>query len=76
MGVDLHFQTNGKAASPPEPAGERVVILSPREKLLLRRFANGKSDKVIAEEIGGTQRRTVLPGETHGGQAPATRRRT
>ena len=55
MGVDLHFQTKGKAASPPEPAGERVVILSPREKLLLRRFANGKSDKVIAEEIGGTQ---------------------
>ena len=35
--------------------GERIVILSPREKLLLRRFAHGKSDKLIASEIGGTQ---------------------
>jgi hypothetical protein len=55
MGMDLHFQTNGEAASPPDPAGERVVILSPREKLLLRRFAHGKSDKVISQEIGGIQ---------------------
>jgi DNA-binding CsgD family transcriptional regulator len=55
MGMDLHFQRNGKAASPPELVGERVVILSPREKLLLRRFAHGKSDKVISQEIGGTQ---------------------
>ena len=30
MGKDQHFQTNGKAASPPELAGECVVILSPR----------------------------------------------
>jgi DNA-binding NarL/FixJ family response regulator len=43
------------AASPPELVGERVVILSPREKLLLRRFACGKSDKVISQEIGATQ---------------------
>ena len=35
--------------------GERVVILSPREKLLLRRIANGKSDNLISQEIGGTQ---------------------
>ena len=55
MGIYLHFQTNGKAASPPELTGERVVILSPREKLLSRRFADEKSDKVISREIGGTQ---------------------
>ena len=28
---------------------------SPREKLLLRRCADGKSDNVISREIGGTQ---------------------
>jgi hypothetical protein len=38
MGIYLHFQVYGKAASPPELPGERFVILS-REKLLLRRFA-------------------------------------
>jgi DNA-binding CsgD family transcriptional regulator len=32
---------------------ERVVILSPREKKLLRRLAQGKSDKHISVEIGG-----------------------
>jgi len=53
MGTDLHLQTNGKAASPPELAREPVVILSPREKLLLRRFASGKSDNLISKEIGG-----------------------
>jgi DNA-binding CsgD family transcriptional regulator len=53
MGIDVHVQTNGKAAS--ELAGECVVMLSPREKLLLRRFANGKSDNLISQEIGGTQ---------------------
>jgi DNA-binding CsgD family transcriptional regulator len=30
------------------------TILSPREKRLLRRFAQGKSDKTIAQEMGGT----------------------
>jgi DNA-binding CsgD family transcriptional regulator len=55
MGKDLYFKTNGKPASPPELAGQFVVILSPREKLLLRRFAYGKSDIVISQEIGGTQ---------------------
>ena len=54
-GMDLQFQTNEKAASPRELAGESVVILSPREKLLLRRLASEKSDKVISREIGGTQ---------------------
>jgi DNA-binding CsgD family transcriptional regulator len=29
--------------------------LSPREKQLLRRFAQGKSDKKIGREIGGTE---------------------
>ena len=33
------------------------VILSPHEKKLLRRLAVGKSDRVIACEIGGTQQR-------------------
>jgi DNA-binding CsgD family transcriptional regulator len=55
MGTDLHFQTNGKTASPIAPVREPVVILSPREKLLLRRFARGKSDKLISQEVGGTQ---------------------
>jgi len=57
MGMDLHSQTNGKAAPPPDLADDCDVILSPREKKLLRRFALGKSDKVIACEIGGTQQR-------------------
>ena len=52
-----HFQTNGKAASPPELANECDPLLSPREKQLLRRFALGKPDQVIACEIGGTQQR-------------------
>ncbi|WP_156438208.1 response regulator transcription factor [Bradyrhizobium valentinum] len=51
----LHSQTN--AASPSRLADERDVILSPREKQLLRRFALGKSDRVIACEIGGTHQR-------------------
>ena len=55
MGMDLHSQTNGKAAPPPDLVDDCDVILSPREKQLLRRFALGKSDKVIAREIGGTQ---------------------
>ena len=55
MGMDLHIQPNGKATSPAELVGKCVVILSPREKQLLRRFAFGESDKVIANEIGGTQ---------------------
>jgi DNA-binding CsgD family transcriptional regulator len=55
MGMDLHFQMDGKAASPPELTGECAVILSPREKLMLRRFASGKSDNLISQEIGGTQ---------------------
>ena len=35
---------------------DSVPILSPREKRLLRRIANGKSDHQIAVEIGGTER--------------------
>ena len=53
----LHSQTNEKAASTLDLTEERGLILSPREKQLLRRFALGKSDKVIACEIGGTQQR-------------------
>jgi DNA-binding NarL/FixJ family response regulator len=32
-----------------------ALILSPREKALLRRLAEGKSDKQIAAQIGGTK---------------------
>ncbi|MGX1320509.1 DNA-binding CsgD family transcriptional regulator [Bradyrhizobium sp. USDA 377] len=37
----------------------RTVILSPREKRLLRRFARGKTDKMIAQEIGGTAKQVA-----------------
>jgi DNA-binding CsgD family transcriptional regulator len=53
----LHAQTNEKTASTLEVEDERGAILSPREKQLLRRFALGKSDKVIACEVGGTAQR-------------------
>ena len=56
MGMDeLHCQTSVKAVSPAGLVDKRDVLLSPREKQLLRRFALGKSDRVIAYEIGGTQ---------------------
>ena len=48
-----HSQKPENVASPPELAGEGVM-LSPREKQLLRRLATGKSDKVIRQQIGGT----------------------
>jgi DNA-binding NarL/FixJ family response regulator len=32
-----------------------TLILSPREKALLRRLAEGKSNKQIAQQIGGTE---------------------
>jgi DNA-binding CsgD family transcriptional regulator len=35
------------------------TILSPREKRLLRRFAQGKSDKTIAQEMGGTAKQVA-----------------
>ena len=56
----LHSQSNGKAASPPKLTDECGVILSPREKQLLRRLARGKSDQVIASEIGGTTQQIGL----------------
>jgi DNA-binding CsgD family transcriptional regulator len=34
---------------------EPDLILSPREKALLRRLAQGKSDKLIAKQMGGTK---------------------
>jgi len=45
MGVDVNLQTN------------EDVSLSSREKQLLRRFAQGKTDRQIAVNIGGTERR-------------------
>jgi DNA-binding CsgD family transcriptional regulator len=38
-----------------EIPSERVLILSPREKKLLRRLARGKTYAKIAVEIGGTE---------------------
>lgn len=35
------------------------MILSSREKRLLRRFARGKTDKMIAQEIGGTAKQVA-----------------
>ena len=32
-----------------------MLILTPREKLLLRRLAHGRTDKQIAAEIGGRE---------------------
>jgi len=32
-----------------------VLFISPRDKLLLRRFADGKSDKQIATDLGSTE---------------------
>jgi len=36
-------------------ANERLPVLTPREKQLLRRFAQGKTDQKISREIGGTE---------------------
>ena len=36
-------------------ATARLLVLSPREKQLLRRFAQGKTDERISKEIGGTE---------------------
>ena len=55
MGIDLQLQTNDEAISRRELASERVLILSPREKQLLRRLAKGKTDEEIAVKIGGTK---------------------
>lgn len=35
------------------------IILTPREKLLLRRLARGMSDHDIAQEIGGTEKQII-----------------
>ena len=40
-----------------ESGSGRVLVLTPREKRLLRRFAQGKTDKTIANEIGDTEER-------------------
>jgi DNA-binding CsgD family transcriptional regulator len=58
-----HLQTNGKAAPPPDLADDCDVTLSARERQLLRRSALGKSDKVIAREIGGTQQQIEMQRE-------------
>jgi DNA-binding CsgD family transcriptional regulator len=34
---------------------QHLLILSPREKQLLRRFASGKTDREIARNLGGTE---------------------
>jgi DNA-binding CsgD family transcriptional regulator len=40
-------------------ATEQLPLLSPREKQLLRRFAQGKTDRRISMEIGGTERQVA-----------------
>lgn len=40
-------------------ATERFLVLSPREKQLLRRSAQGKTDREIAQEIGVTESQVV-----------------
>jgi FixJ family two-component response regulator len=62
-GDSPHLQTNGKAAPPPDLADDCDVTLSARERQLLRRFALGKSDKVIAREIDGTQQQIEMQRE-------------
>jgi len=61
--MDPHLQTNGKAAPPPYLADDYELTLSARERQLLRRFALGKSDKVSAREIGGTQQQIEMQRE-------------
>jgi DNA-binding CsgD family transcriptional regulator len=52
--VDADLQTGNVERDPRGPL-QPAVILSPREKQLLRRFAKGKTDAYIAEDIGGTE---------------------
>jgi len=40
-----------------------MILTPPREKKLLRRFAQGKTDRQIAREIGGTDSRSVYNAE-------------
>ena len=59
--------TSGNQLSDDEATGsqrEPALILSPREKQLLRRLAKGKSDKQIAKEIGGTERQVATQRQT------------
>ncbi|KGT73293.1 hypothetical protein MA20_45225 [Bradyrhizobium japonicum] len=37
----------------------RTLILTPREKRLVRRFAQGKTDKTIAQEVGSTAKQVA-----------------
>ena len=43
--------------------GGGLVALSPRDKLMLRRLAQGKTDHQIAVEIGGRQDQVALQRE-------------
>ncbi len=45
-------------------ATEQLLVLSPREKQLLRRFAQGKTDQRISTEIGGTERHVAAQRQT------------
>jgi DNA-binding NarL/FixJ family response regulator len=50
--------TSGNQPSNDEATGSQrapALILSPREKALLRRLAEGKSSQQIAQQIGGTE---------------------
>ena len=60
---ELQCQTSVQAVSP-AVSWTSATLLSPREKQLLRRFALGKSDRVIAYEIGGTQQQIAVQRKT------------
>jgi DNA-binding CsgD family transcriptional regulator len=55
MNTDQH-QSKKEAISQRNQASGAFALLSSREKQLLGRFAQGKTDRKIAVEIGGTER--------------------
>ena len=42
-----------------------MLVLTPRERRLLRRFAQGKTDKTVAHEIGDTEERIAAQRQRH-----------
>jgi DNA-binding CsgD family transcriptional regulator len=60
MSIGWFLQTSGSVTSKCEAASRGVVVLSPREKKLLRRLSQGKTDKQISVEIGGREEQIGL----------------
>jgi|SRR5215831_12994515 len=57
VGTDSHFAAALDASSLEAMYGKTSFGLRPREKKLLRRFASGKTDKEIAQELGDREER-------------------